>query len=499
MKRPNAQRTLWKVFSSGREALGLLQEMEEFIEAIALSPEGQKRFAGYWSSGKPGNRQGPAGHDIVLMIRLVLAQCVLGKDYRELAYLLVDSKALRQFLEIEYVEEQALPKFTTLNGWMNALPVSFLEEVNLEISLRRGEKKQEAEKPELEKPEVEKPIAVELKQWRSDASCVESNIHYPTDSSLLRDGLRWMYRWIERMREELGICARLDSQEMSWEKGHRLYLEIVKLAKCQKKKERKKSYRRLIQPTERVVGHFRGHVRKGGKSGAFERIENPVQYARFRMMLEEWGRLEPLIEKAIGQARQRVLKGNVIRNEDKLLSLWEEHTQVIVRGKVGKSAEFGHKVTIWENQAGMLICGGIYPKGNPSESQLLAAELKQLTAKGLVIKSVSLDRGYWDRTKLEEIEKASGTRVYCPKKGKKNAERAALEGSEEFRQQQRFRVGIEGTLSVLVRRHGFRRARLKGWEGFQRHVHMRLIGMNLLRLLDWKHRPKAEAELAPAA
>ena len=499
MKRPNAQRTLWKVFSSGREALGLLQEMEEFIEAIALSPQWQKRFAGYWSSGKPGNRQGPAGHDIVLMIRLVLAQCVLGKDYRELAYLLVDSKALRQFLEIEYVEEQALPKFTTLNGWMNALPVSFLEEVNLEISLRRGEKKQEAEKPELEKPEVEKPIAVELKQWRSDASCVESNIHYPTDSSLLRDGLRWMYRWIERMREELGICARLDSQEMSWEKGHRLYLEIVKLAKCQKKKERKKSYRRLIQHTERVVGHFRGHVRKGGKSGAFERIENPVQYARFRMMLEEWERLEPLIEKAIGQARQRVLKGNVIRNEDKLLSLWEEHTQVIVRGKVGKSAEFGHKVTIWENQAGMLICGGIYPKGNPSESQLLAAELKQLTAKGLVIKSVSLDRGYWDRTKLEEIEKASGTRVYCPKKGKKNAERAALEGSEEFRRQQRFRVGIEGTLSVLVRRHGFRRARLKGWEGFQRHVHMRLIGMNLLRLLDWKHRPKAEAELAPAA
>ena len=97
----------------------------------------------------------------------------------------------------------------------------------------------------------------------------------------------------------------------------------------------------------------------------------------------------------------------------------------------------------------MLICGGIYPKGNPGESQLLGAELKQLTAKGRVIKSVSLDRGYWDRTKLEEIEKASGTQMYCPKKGKKNAERAALEGSEEFRRQQQFRVGIEGTLSVL--------------------------------------------------
>ena len=56
MKRLNPQRTLWKVFSSGREALGLLQEMEEFIEGIALSLEWQKRFAGYWSSGTPGNR-----------------------------------------------------------------------------------------------------------------------------------------------------------------------------------------------------------------------------------------------------------------------------------------------------------------------------------------------------------------------------------------------------------------------------------------------------------
>jgi len=102
MKRPKAQkRTLWKVFSSGREGLGLLPEMEEFIEGIALSPEWQKRFAGYWSRGKPGNRPGPAGHDIVVMIRWVLAQWVLGKDYRERAYWRVDSKALRQWLEIE--------------------------------------------------------------------------------------------------------------------------------------------------------------------------------------------------------------------------------------------------------------------------------------------------------------------------------------------------------------------------------------------------------------
>lgn len=106
------------------------------------------------------------------------------------------------------------------------------------------------------------------------------------------------------------------------------------------------------------------------------------------------------------------------------------------------------------------------------------------------MESVSLDRGYWDRKRLGEIE-TSGTKIYCPQKGKKKAERTALEASEEFRQQQRFRVGIEGSLSVLVRRHSLRRARLKKWDGFQRHVHLCVIGMNLLRLLDWKHRQQA--------
>ena len=119
--------------------------------------------------------------------------------------------------------------------------------------------------------------------------------------------------------------------------------------------------------------------------------------------------------------------------------------------------------------------------------------MKPLKAQGLGLESVSLDRGYWDKKKLGEIETSSGIKIYCPQKGKKKAERAALEASEEFRQQQRFRVGIEGSLSVLVRRHSLRRARLKRWGGFQRHVHLCVIGMNLLRLLDWKHRQQAQA------
>lgn len=473
MKPLNAQKTLYTAFSTGREAIPMLAEMKADIDAIALDGKWQQRFAAYWSGGTGRSARGPAGHDIVLMIRLVLAQTVLRKDYRELAALLKDSLGLRRYLEIDYVKDEALPRFQTIAGWVRALPPSFLAEINLELIQGRGRQE----------------LGMELKQWRSDATCVESDIHYPTDSGLLRDGLRWLYRWIGRIREELGVRARMNTEELSWEQGHRVYLEIAKVrGQGRSRQQRKRNYRRLIRHTERVVGHFQGHVRKAEERGAFEQIENPVQYARFGMMREEWERLQPLLDQALDQARRRVLKGERIANDDKLLSLWEEHTRVIVRGKAGKPAEFGHKVTIWESREGMLVCGGIYEKGNPSESQVFHQELKQLKAQGLPVESVSLDRGYWDKKTLAEIETSSGTKIYCPQKGKKKAERAALEASEEFRQQQRFRVGIEGSLSVLVRRHSLRRARLKKWDGFQRHVHLCVIGMNLLRLLDWKHR-----------
>ena len=262
MKPLNAQKTLYTAFSTGREAIPMLAEMKADIDAIALDGKWQQRFAAYWSGGTGCSPRGPAGHDIVLMIRLVLAQGVLRKDYRELAALLKDSLGLRRYLEIDYVKDEALPRFQTLAGWVKALPPSFLDEVNVQLVQGRGRQE----------------LGMELKQWRSDATCVESDIHYPTDSGLLRDGLRWLYRWIGRIREELGVRARMNTEELSWEQGHRVYLEIAKVrGQRLSRQHRKRNYRRLIRHTERVVGHFQGHVRKAEERGAFEQIENPVQ------------------------------------------------------------------------------------------------------------------------------------------------------------------------------------------------------------------------------
>lgn len=497
MKGTDTQLTMFRAFSSGREGILLLVEVEGIIDAIAMDVKWQEEFIEALKNAGKKKRQkykkvlkqeqlifgqsnggGRQGYGIVFIIRLILAQCVLRKDYRELAALLIDSKALRRFLEIEQVEGKNLPRFQVISDWVRAIPEQLLEAINQHLMIKEGKDN----------------LGMNLEKWRSDATVVESNIHYPTDSALLRDGLRWMHRWIKRMREDLGILSRMDTETLTYESGHRLYLEILKFRGFGRKKAkaRKKSYRKLLNRTRQMMFHFQRHVEKGKELGVlsgigFSDLEMIVSYAKYQEMLKEWERLKPLIEKACDQAERRVLKCEEIASSDKLLSLWEDHSRIIIRGKAGRQCEFGHKITLWESEEGMIVCGGIYKEGNPGESKILEGELARLSREGYVFNHLSLDRGYYDEEKLKEITQKNGKIViYCPKKGKKDKERAEYEKTKEFQEMQRFRVGIEGSISVLVRRHSLRRAMLKKWEGFGRHVHMCFIGMNLLRLLDYR-------------
>ncbi len=490
-----------RAFSTGREAVDLLDDIGVYINDIAFDAGWQKRFAEEWEeaaqrraekrrkekekgwkSRRAQKSVGRAGYNVAFMIQVVMLQCILRKDYREMAALLRDSIRVRKYLVVTGTPDEDLPRFQTIADWVKDLSPDFLREVNDHIVKEFGGK----------------DLGMVLEEWRGDASAVESNIHYPADSALLRDSLRWMHRWIERLRA-LGIRARMNADRITYEDGHRIYLEIIKIKRAglKGKKARRKLMRKLIGRTKTIVAHFQRHLEKGEARGVFEGIENPMLYAQFARMREEWERLKPLIEQGMEQARQRVVEGETVANDEKLLSLWEEHSRVIVRGKAGVAAEFGHKATLWESAEGMILVGDIYEKGNPRECEVLAQEVKELKRRGFHVKKASLDRGYWDEETIEKLKKA-GTEVFCPKKGKKDKERKREEKKKEFRARQRFRVGIEGTISVLIRRHSLRRARLKKWEGFQRHVYLCVIGMNLLRLVDAQKR-KEWRDLCEAA
>lgn len=476
MKIPTSQLTLFHAFSTGRRYSQMMDEISREIDKVAFDIEWQRRFAKVLNQGNSANKDGAKGYDIVFIIRVILFRCVTGKHYREIEGLMQDSKSLRKFLELEQVREEDLPCYQTIQRWVSAVPAEMYEALNQSmVKKKRGGSD-----------------GMELKDWRVDATCVESNIHYPTDSSLLNDSLRWVHRWIGRIRSS-GVKVRMDEGEICFEKGRKIYLEIVRYTRGkgqENRQRRKKLYRQLIHRTQRVMEHFQRHLKKSIEVGLLDDVERPAEFARWQRMVEEWERLEPLMVQAMEQARVRVLKGEKIQSEDKLLSLWEEHTKVIIRGKAAHPVEFGHKMTLYESAEGMCLVGGIYQKGI-QEGAVLEEEIEKIT-KIVAMESLTADRGYWNKEREKELQ---GIELCIPCKGKKDSLRKAYESREGFKKRQRFRVGIEGTLSVLIRRHGLRKSYLKRWEGFKRHVHMCVIGMNLLRSVDWiKRKEKAEEE-----
>lgn len=190
-------------------------------------------------------------------------------------------------------------------------------------------------------------------------------------------------------------------------------------------------------------------------------------------------------EKVINQTRRRVIDGEQVPTDQKIYSIFESHTDLIKRGKARKPVEFGHKVFLAESAQG-LITDYLVLEGNPSDTLQVKASLErhQKTFQRPPELYAS-DRGFHSTENQEECRKA-GVREECiPQRGgTKTAERAALERSPRFKKGQRFRAGIEGRISVLIRGRGMKRCLAKGQERFQVLVGAAVLANNLLRIAE---------------
>jgi transposase, IS5 family len=196
-------------------------------------------------------------------------------------------------------------------------------------------------------------------------------------------------------------------------------------------------------------------------------------------LAEEIERFEGLVEWVAEQTERRVLKGESVKADEKLVSLFEEHTAIISRGKAGKKTEFGRKVWLDEVEGG-IISGYRVLEGNPSDEKQLPPSLENhLKLFGRPPWLVAADRGVYSPANEEAALKKGVKRVALPKKGAKNEERQRHERQGWFRGARRFRAGIEGRISVMKRRGYLDRCREKGEEGFGRWVGWGVLTSNL--------------------
>lgn len=185
------------------------------------------------------------------------------------------------------------------------------------------------------------------------------------------------------------------------------------------------------------------------------------------------------MEQAIDQARRRALNDEKLPSDEKPLSLFQPDAYVICKGKPSKPAEFGKLVEIQQSD-GKIITNWAIHLSNVSDAERFVPAVEQhIQSFGRPPNLATGDRGYSSETNESRASELGVKRVCLPKRGRKSKERSIYEKQRWFRAGQRFRAGIEGTISVLKRRHGFDRCRNRGDNAYERWVGLGVIAYNL--------------------
>src|SRR5271169_4928990 len=320
----------------------------------------------------------------------------------------------------------------------------------------------------------------EGRRMRVDTTVVETNIHYPTDSSLLGDGVRVLTRTMKKITGIAGAAGaqlRDRSRSVKWR-----VLEIARAARAKGRQSSEKlaqAYRRLLEATGRVVGQAKRFAKEIGDG-----VKRAADIRR-QVVLEGLSRqLEskvPRVRQVMRQTKARVFAGDT-HAEGKIVSLFEPTTEVIRKGKAGKPTEFGKMVKLQEAENQIVIAYEVYDQRPSDSDRLLAAIETHQAMLGCTPRLVAADAGFYS-AKNEAAAKAKGVKRVCvPNRSIKSPERKREQKKRWFRNGQKWRTGCEGRISVVKRRHGLTRSRYKGDAGMKRWVGLGVIADNLLNI-----------------
>lgn len=325
------------------------------------------------------------------------------------------------------------------------------------------------------------------RKLRTDTTVVESNVHYPTDSTLLQDGVRVLTRVIKSISDE---CA--DGAVKVVDRGratkHRV-LEIARAAKAFTEGSRERlmgSYSKLVAITRRVVRDAET-VQQKLKAGRLRIVGDALSLLARQMQLDHF---VPLVKRVIAQTKARVFGGDT-HVVEKVLSLFEVHTQVIRKGKAHKPTEFGRLVRIDEVEHG-IVSNYEVKDGNPADVEdFVPAVSQHKDIFGRAPHTATADRGFYSAKNEREATDLGVKRVVLPARGPLTEKRKKHQKQRWFKRALRWRGGIEGRIGTVKHRFDMDRARFKGDRGFKRHVGWAIIANNLVAIARVRAQRKA--------
>jgi len=378
------------------------------------------------------------------VLRIALLKQIHGLSYRELEFHLQDSAAFRSFVGLGLEER---PSFQTLQANVKRIRPQTWEAIHrVLIGRARAEG-------------IERG-----KRIRGDTTVVEGHIHEPSDSALLWDCIRVVTRLLGRMAEQ-----RPSLRKRFRDHTRRAKRRAYEIKFSERRKDRHRGYRDLIQVAETVRDHA---------LGVLELVEGaaPIELRTLALELRE---TLPLLDRVLGQSRRRVLEGESVPAAEKIFSIFEPHTDIVVKGQ--RDVSYGHKVCLSGGRSS-LVLDCVIEAGNPPDSLLLERTLERHIALfGQAPRQACFDGGFASKANVERA-KALGVEdiAFHRKRGITIAE--MVRSAWVFRRLRDFRSGIEGVISTLKRAFQMDRCTWRGLESFKSYVWSCVTSFNMIVL-----------------
>jgi len=438
------------------------QRLEPLLQAISNLLDDQKDVIELvrrdLTRGLKNAGTGRGGLTPQQVLRSLVLMRVKNWHYRELRERIADGYTLRQFADFYC---QPVPRHDAFNRGFNRLTPETFKAINelvvqaaVELGLEDGQK------------------------LRVDTTVVQTDIHHPTDNTLLWDVVRVVTRLIDRLAAAMDR-RRIKGFRDRTRSARRRMQEIQRMTMRQRQEQQTRTYRELINIAEEVVQAARTVLENTRKTRGKDPLAD-LAIAETRKEIEHFCGLG---SRVIDQARRRVLDGEQVPTAEKVYSIFEPHTDLIKRGKVLTPIEFGHKVFLAESAQGLITQYEVL-NGNPVDEQHVVPSLERhQRAFGHAPKLYGSDRGFFSEQNVTSCRQ-DGVKVVCiPQRGgTKASEREAYERSSEFKDGQRFRAGIEGRISVLFRGRGMKRCLAEGRERFEMWVAAAVLANNLMKI-----------------
>jgi IS5 family transposase len=387
---------------------------------------------------------------VEVTLRMLAIKHLYDLSYEQTVLQVADSLVLRQFCRV-YL--QAVPDQSTLCRWAHLIQPQTLQAFNQRImnlaidsKLTRGRK------------------------IRMDGTVVETTIHHPTDSRLLADSVRVLGRTLTRAKMLLGSGTQLGKETFRnrQRSAKQAARQIAGLSR-RGLEQLKPYYQRLVQTTKATICQTERVLTELQEQAADEGHK----------LIETMQTFLPRAQQVLEQTVRRVFSGEQVPSAEKLVSIFEPHTDIIRRGKPNKATEYGHKVWFGEVEGGFIAQYEVLD-GNPhDEGQWQPTLEKHVHLFGRPPRQASADRGVHSAGNEAFAAELGVKRIVLPKPGRKSETRRQYERQRWFWRGRRFHAGVEGRISVIKRKYGLNRCRNRGQDGFQRWVGWGVIANNL--------------------